>query len=280
MTRLSIFLLWIAAACAETVTQTPFAGITYIRRNETSPRNLTMHIVLVDLTAPGIRFKLTPPGGSRETVRQTTLDFLSRERAQVAINAHFFLPYPSEDADAFVIGLAASEGRVYSDFEEPTQSYALVRNAPALNIDRENHVSIVHPGDPRTALWNAVAGSAQIVTDGAKTLPEYLPTGTLTPGGPQSYSNADSWYQRINARTAIGITRDGRTLVLFIVDRATVAEVADILRSDYGVWNALNLDGGGSTGMVLGGVLLNSPAEGTSSRAVGSNLAVFANPSR
>jgi len=51
------------AQAAQTV-QHPFLGITHITRTETAPRNLRMHIVLVDLTVPRIRFELTGPGGS------------------------------------------------------------------------------------------------------------------------------------------------------------------------------------------------------------------------
>src|SRR4029079_18898552 len=117
---------------------------TLIDRVETSPRAEHMHIVEIDLTAPGIRFTLSPPSGTREVVRETPRAFLERQHAQIAINAHFFLPFPSADTDAWVIGLAASEGRVFSAFESPEQNYALVADAPALNIDAGNHASIVH----------------------------------------------------------------------------------------------------------------------------------------
>ena len=46
-------------------------------------------------------------------------------------------------------------------------------------------------------------------------------------------------------------------LLLFTVDGTNgghgmqVGEVADLLQNDYGVWNALNLDGGGSTTMAI-----------------------------
>src|SRR5689334_4028369 len=98
---------WIWAA--DTVT-TPFRGVTHIYRVETAPRDLHIHIVKVDLAAPGIRIKLTTPSGPRETVRQTTLDFLRQERAQIAVNAHFFLPYPSKRMESWLVGFAASEG--------------------------------------------------------------------------------------------------------------------------------------------------------------------------
>src|SRR5205807_1565047 len=98
---------------AAEVIERPFRGVTMIARTESIPRNLAIHVVKIDLTAPGIAFKLTPPGGALETIRQTTLDFLKQEHAQVAINGHFFVPFPSASTDADVIGLAASNGIVY-----------------------------------------------------------------------------------------------------------------------------------------------------------------------
>src|SRR4029077_15935254 len=119
-----------------TLVSQPFVGVTFIDRTETAPRPVHMRIVQIDLRAPGIRFKVSAPQGPREVRRQTTLDFLRQERAQVAINAHYFLPFPSDEPEAWVIGLAASAGRVYSAFEYPEQNFALLDNAPALNIDR------------------------------------------------------------------------------------------------------------------------------------------------
>jgi len=287
---------------AQTVRR-PFVGVTTITRTENTPRNLRMHIVQIDLSAPGIHFKLTAPGGTMETVRNTTVGFLSEEHAQIAVNAHFFLPFPSTSSDAMLIGLAASNGNVYSAFESPVQSYAIIADAPALNIDQSNHVSVVHRNPDfsdgkhvreNVMLWNVVSGSAQIVTNGVKTIPVYKdeghPDGLLTPGGAVEYDNTKSWYNILNARTAIGLTRDNKTLVIFTVDRAagslgmTGGEVADVLIRDYAVVNALNLDGGGSTTLAMenpsthAGVLVNVSDDILHGRYVGSNLAVFANP--
>jgi len=290
-------LLWGAEALGR-----PFLGITYIVRTETTPSNRSMHIVTIDLTAQGIHFKLTPPGGSLDTIRETTLDFLNQEHAQVAINAHFFTPFPSASSAAHVIGLAASDGAVYSGFESPEQSYAIVAFAPAINIDPSNHASVVHYdarlGDGRhirehVKLWNAVAGSAQIITNGVKTIPRYNdaqnPDGLLTAGGPSNFSNRDSWYDRPQARTVIGLTIDEKTLVLFTVDKAggslgmKLGEVADLLLEEYRVYNALNLDGGGSTTLAMenpathtGAIVNTSSDNHHNGRAVASNLAVFA----
>ncbi len=62
----------------------------------------------------------------------------------------------------------------------------------------------------------------------------------------------------------------------------TVAEMAEMLRRDYGVYEALNLDGGGSTTLAMAdphtgrAAIINTP--NGAPRAVGSSLAIFAAP--
>jgi exopolysaccharide biosynthesis protein len=283
------------------VTQ-PFVGVTYSDKTTNDPRPLRMHVAQIDLRAPGIRFKVSTPGGDREVFRQTTLDFLKQERAQLAINAHFFLPFPSDDRTAWVIGLGASEGRVFSSFEIPEQNYALVAFASAINIDRDNQATIV-TYDPsfadrqhvreKVSLWNVVAGSSQIVTSGAITVPLYRDDNhfdaDLDPGGPNNYSNAKPWADATTARTAIGLSQDRRTLTLFTVDvrggseGMRLSDVANALIRDFGVFDALNLDGGGSTTMAMEDPVTGTPSiVNTSSdnplgRIVATSLAVFAN---
>ena len=281
----------------------PFEGIALIARSQTAPRAVNLNVVLIDLGAPGISFKLTPPGGGRDTLRQTTLNFLNQEKAQVAVNVHFFGPYPSGETNVNVVGLAVCEGSLYSPFEpQPVapgyvdQSYAILSFAPALNIDRSNRVTVFHrdPAYPdnrhvleSVTLWTAFSGSAQIVSNGVKTIPAYSgsPDG-LTPS--KTYAATNSRYELPRARTAIGVTTDEKTLVLMTVDQAggsggmTVSEVADLLINDYRVANALNLDGGGSTTLVMqdpvtrAGRIVNVSSDSPHGRAVGSNLAVFA----
>lgn len=296
---------WAICADAAVSVTRPFVGITVIARSEVAPRGIRMNVALVDLTAPGISFKLTPSGGTRDTVRQTTLEFLDQEKAQIAINVHFFVPYPSTETNVDVVGLAVSQGRVYSPFEgQPVspsyvdQSYAIVAFAPALNIDRSNRVSIVRldpafPDGRRTlpdvTLWNAFAGSAQIVSNGIKTVPNYSGTaGGLVSS--KTYSETNSWYSLPRARTAIGVTADRRTLALFTVDQTagsagmTVGEVAELLIKDHQIADALNLDGGGSTTLAVQDPvtrrsrIVNVSGDNPRGRAVGSSLAVFADP--
>jgi hypothetical protein len=287
----------------------PYTGITLIRRTigqPDLPRPVNMKMLQIDLAAPGIRFRMTPPAGKLEVANQTTLDFMIQEKAQFAVNVHFYLPVGMSEAN--LIGLAASDGNVYSAFETPEQSYAIVDYAPGLNIDSENHASIVHADRSyaggkhvmeKTALWNVLSGSAQIITNGTKTIPVYRdathPAGALTPGknysnDPPKGSNLGSWYDVPNPRTAVGLSRDSRILTIFTADGRgaggswglTGSQMADILIQDYGVYNALNLDGGGSTTLAMKdpvtgvAAIINVSSDGPAGRAVGSSLAIFA----
>jgi Phosphodiester glycosidase len=312
--------LWLApasemqAADISTVSY-PYLGVIHIARTGSIPdfpRNVKIHVVKIDTTAPFISFKFTPHSGTRDTFRETTLQYLNDLRAQVAINGSFFLPFPSADFNSALVGFAASNGNVYSPFELPTQNYAIVRDSPAINIDPNNNASIVHRDAAYSdgtcyglcqvvdglhvvesaTLWNAFAGSAQIVTNGVKTIPCYVdathPACQLVGPGPANYSNSHSWYELINARTSIGLGCDNKTLVLFTVDVTggssgmTVSEVADLLIRDYGVCNALNMDGGGSTSLAIAdpitgiGSFVNTSSDNPNGRTNASGLAVFA----
>lgn len=81
-------------------------------------------------------------------------------------------------------------------------------------------------------------------------------------------------------RTAVGVSRDRRTMWLYVVDGRsttsvgmTTTELADALRA-LGAWDALNFDGGGSTTLVVDGQVINAPSDATGERAVGNMLLV------
>jgi len=82
-------------------------------------------------------------------------------------------------------------------------------------------------------------------------------------------------------RTAIGVTRDRTSLLLVTVDGRsaasvgmTLVELAEFMKT-LGAWNALNFDGGGSTTMVIGDRVVNTPSDRTGEREVGSALFIM-----
>jgi len=246
---------------------------------------------------------VTSPGGSRDTVRQTTLDFAASVGADLAFNGNFFLPFPSASPNAADVGFVASSGIVFSPFEpQPigigyaNQSYAILPYAPALNIGVSGMATVVHRDGAYVdnkhvlegvALWNGVAGSAQVVTNGVKTIPIYG-SGTNQLTAMSGYSNSNSWYNLKRARTVVGVKSDRSTLVVCVAEGVSgslggnggmaVGDIVDILMRNYAVYNALNLDGGGSSSLVVkmngNYTMLNTSLDGPLGRAVGCNLAI------
>ena len=117
-----------------TVTQ-PFIGVTLTRIETTVPRTLSMNLVEIDLTVPGIGFAVTPSNGAAagDTVGLTTRQFLTQQGVQLAVNGGFSAWVSGSNYN--VEGLAARQGVVYSEFQE--------FRTFALNISPENVATII-----------------------------------------------------------------------------------------------------------------------------------------
>ena len=200
------------------------------------------NIVRVDLTAPGIQFATTPHAGSLSTVAQPLSKFVSTQGLQLAINANFFSPCCSTTPQAeTVIGLAVDRGHLIAP-----PSYDPLNSSAVLAITRHNHASIVQLTNPGSldlsTVYNAVAGSAIVVADGAN-----VAVSSPNEGDPNNP----------NPRTLVGLSHDARFLYFVTIDGrvtgyslgTTNAQSADLMIA-VGCDRALNLDGGGSTEMV------------------------------
>jgi len=82
-------------------------------------------------------------------------------------------------------------------------------------------------------------------------------------------------------RTGVGFSRDSTKVYMITVDGRqstsvgmTLSEFADAMLS-VGVWNGLNLDGGGSTTMIVDGIIMNSPSDPTGERPIANCLLVI-----
>lgn len=102
---------------------------------------------------------------------------------------------------------------------------------------------------------------------------------------PSSFSFDPSDISKRNPRTVIGSSKDGKQLILLTVDGRqnssiglTQTETAELMQ-ELGAWNALNMDGGGSTTMVARKQgestlsVVNKPSEST--RSVSTALGIF-----
>ncbi|HZF87029.1 phosphodiester glycosidase family protein [Streptomyces sp.] len=91
----------------------------------------------------------------------------------------------------------------------------------------------------------------------------------------------NDWYLRRNPRTAAGVTRDGRILLLTVDGRRpghsaglSITETAEVMRG-LGAVHAINLDGGGSTAMVVRNELQGHPSDPAGERPAGDTLVVL-----
>jgi exopolysaccharide biosynthesis protein len=136
-----------------------------------------------------------------------------------------------------------------------------------------------------------------LLTEGGKTLTT-TPTTDVVNGGPTLVQNGQldvtakrdgmvrtndsnsffyGWVHKRNPRTFAGVDAQGRTLLVTADGRQTTSlglslnEEARVAKS-LGMVNAMNLDGGGSTTMVQGGQVMNSPSDATGERLVGDAL--------
>jgi hypothetical protein len=236
-----------------------FPGITYTREIVRDPYPQIRHIVKIDLTTPGLSFFVTPQDNTQGFPyrARTTSEFLAEHHLQLAINGDYFRPfadniiqyYPHEGDQGEVSGYTIAQGVVV------TAGYSPAKVQRTMFITADNRVTFVEP--PAEPVYTAISGKPMALIEGeipaitTKWHPEYLTDR--------------------NPRTAIALDQAGTTLMLFLIDGrqpnysegATVPELGEIIRA-HGGWNALNLDGGGSTTLVIEGadgtpVILNSP---------------------
>jgi hypothetical protein len=246
-----------------------FNGVTYERIVKDSPRLMVIHIVTIELKANGIKALVTPgnPESDQPLTARTTSEFLRAHDLQIAINGSGFTPWydlgplgysPKTGAPVTPFGFAASRGTIYAQDtdEEPT-----------LYIYQTNKASIEHLIGK---IYNAVSGTHWLVKNG------------------NIVAGLDSEPQ---PRTALGLNRSGNKLIIIVVDGrqegysggATLEEIAQLLK-ERGVIRGMNMDGGGSTTLVMEDkngdpLVVNSPIhQGVpgNERPVANHLGIFA----
>lgn len=259
-----------------------FRGIDHAELATDTPRYLVVQVLRIDTTAEGLEVFTTPGNGDKplDTDGQTTRAFLEEHGLSVAINTHFFGPccnrIPGEAKD--LIGMSIAQGYLVSPNADQSQRDVMVFGSDF--VGDEHGLSVrLYPDAPDVntdsidwlmGVTHAIAGRAILID-----------------GQPQAGSGRLS--KDRHPRTLVGLSGDHNILYFVTIDGrqpafsmgASLAEAAAIM-AFLGATDALNLDGGGSTTMVMrdpdgASQLLNSPSGG-SERVVGSNLGLRALP--
>ncbi|WP_406447316.1 phosphodiester glycosidase family protein [Streptomyces sp. NBC_00876] len=119
-------------------------------------------------------------------------------------------------------------------------------------------------------------GGPELVRDGRL---HVTPTadGMVQPGNASFYYG---WMHKRNPRTLAGVDAAGRTVLVTADGRSTdalglsIPESAAVARA-LGLRDAINLDGGGSTTMVVGSEVINAPSDAAGERPVGDALLIL-----
>jgi exopolysaccharide biosynthesis protein len=261
-------------ARAEFPTSQPYHGVTYSHVAIDDPKlPQSIYIITVDLRDPNVKVRLSPGGedpdgsaGEWQTTLMTVRDVAKREHFDVAVNASFFeITRPKgagEIAEETSEKAAAASGKATPAPTAPTTNvgyragvwsksvgwsmtdgklWSPERNAGFATfwIDSRGHG---HMGDPKNVPPDAkqlVQGNVWLVRDGKAVEPK---------------GNAKVRHPR----TVLGLDASGTKLTILTVDgrRPGVAmgmngpEMAEQMIR-LGCKNAINLDGGGSTTLVM-----------------------------
>ncbi len=250
--------------------------------------------VLIDQNEPPVRTQVVVSNDTTDN-RETVSSFAEDMGACVAVNGGYFR---MDQTPSGHVGLVVTRGEVLwpatRSVLRDSLSYETARAAIGFNGRGEVEISWAttregsvyswpdppahKPGTPAEQLdyddgevWDvlyAVAGGPALVVDGIVrvTTNEEVFFGTAIPN--------------VHPRTAAGRTRDG-ALVIMVVDgrqaasRGVSLEELATLMLEAGAVDALNLDGGGSSTLVVNGELLNLPTGDMFQREVMSALVTF-----
>ncbi|MCK6547744.1 phosphodiester glycosidase family protein, partial [Myxococcota bacterium] len=241
------------AAHAADVWTDPFPGIRYLHRSTNEPKEI--HALLVDLTRPEISLRATRDGEKG----RTTTSFSNLVGAAAAVNGDFYNTNGSYDP----VGLAIGEGTVWSD---DTTGHHFLACTAAKACEIETTAQATTP----PASWHSAVGGNRLLVVGGQIVQT-----------PSDDTACGSFCTTQHPRTAAGISADGGTLILVVVEGRqdpifgmTTARLAELMQ-ELGAHVALNLDGGGSSAMVVSGTRVSGrPANEPSERAVANHLAV------
>jgi exopolysaccharide biosynthesis protein len=258
------------------------------------PELQVVHCLRVDLTDPDVQFFTTPRASnyvaeSRETLNLSVPHFLAQNKLQVAADANFYNVSPggadptSEGLPSEVYGLQISTGEVVS--AETSADYAGVPRAASLLFTTNKQPMFVFknlpPGTNTAGIYTALTGFYPIVSNGVNF------------GIAASNSYPDSSIHQVQPRTAYGVSQDNHYFFIMTIDgrQSGYSDGALDVETGYwmlncGAWNAINMDGGGSTALYIADSIGNPVAVNHSSylagygreRYIGSHLGVIAKP--
>lgn len=198
-------------------------------------------MITISLMDPRVELDVVPAGG--EIGRTEALSAIAeRYGAALAINGAFFDAYTESE-------IKKPYGWLLNDGEVLNVGGGDVR---ATFVYDRNHLAEVADGGDMPALIESGA------IDGAiQAGPRLMRNGKVELDVEGERFRDPKILTNSGARSALGITRDHK-LILSTVPAATIPQLAEIMRQ-AGAWQAMNLDGGASSGLYYNGKYVTTP---------------------
>lgn len=201
--------------------------------------------------------------------------FYNRLFAKDSLNNYLLLeeltPFAVNDTGVLVVWEISHE--MFTDtLDENEYLIADLKELEHLNLEIEDTVKMFLGTDPDVgSIIELIGGMPRLVIDGMP-IQDFLGVEGLT----------SKWFIGKNPRTAVGFNADSTKLFLVTVDGRqnnysvgmTLPELAEFMVS-IGCYQAVNLDGGGSTTMWVDGNIENSPSDKTGERPVHNGIIVY-----
>ncbi len=193
--------------------QHPYPSLVYQYEQRTEPKPQKIFVAMIDLTDPQVQVRVSRGGadpdgdGKWETTLMQPTKVAEREGFDVVINGDFFTHLSGKDAEgaaalkefkanipACVDGPAMTDGKLWA--ETP-------KARPAFMMDKDKRASIAVVKTPPADAYEVTGGHDILVKDGKDVAPQ---------------PDAGPFPKTPNPRTAIGIGKGGKTLILVVVD--------------------------------------------------------------
>jgi hypothetical protein len=248
-------------------------GLTYFNlENEEEPWSIHLLRVELDRCELGFRVLEGPAGGGEGAGRSRVSELAASagEDVVAAVNGDFFTP------EGFPVGAEVVSGQVRRIVGRPALAWH-PRWDPWVGIPELRGDSVMVLG------WDLPRSLGDAGTEVIGGFPLLLLEGQRV--GDLEVSERPGFAAERHPRTAVGFDEDGGFFWIVVVDGRqpdlslgmTLPELTSLFEA-LQVEDALNLDGGGSSVMVLEGTAVSSPSDAEGERPVANALAVSLDP--
>ena len=208
--------------------------------------------------APGARFDIVP---AEEHALETTTAIAAKTGAVAAVNGSFFnMKAPYGSVNYLRVDDVELAPNAYDGYENKGQGRSIRQTGAIATFKGGMYVL----KSDVLARWEHDIEAEDVVTTGP----------VLLIGGAAEPIVSNDFNRRRNPRTAIGRRPDGTVLLVVADGRNKQADGLSMLElqqvmAALGCADAINLDGGGSTTMVVRGVVVNHPSDNNRFDAAG-----------